>query len=359
MMNNRFSIALCAFLIATSVSPSAAFAKSPATGQDLFTIRIGQQPQRWALEWYIASEKGWWKEVGLNPVMSTFASGAVEIAAGASGSWDVGGAGNIPAVLGASKYGLQTIGIADAEGAIITLMATKDKADGYLKNHALLKGKTIPVTTNSTGHWGAVECLSKKFGLKPEDYRLVNLSPPDINAAVMSGKYDVSSVWAPNTYILEDAIGAKVICTGAELKLPIHSYLFTTAAFAKKNPEIVAKFLAVYLRAIAWEKAHPKETEAYLKSFFGTVGVTFPDKYLAQELRDRPAYDLAEQRKIFEKVSTGNSEIGKWWNEVGKFMVSVGVINTIPDPKTLVTDKYLQMIQSDPKLKEFANKASD
>lgn len=358
-MNNRFSTALCALLVAASVGTGAALAQSPATGQDLFTIRIGQQPQRWALEWYIASEKGWWKEVGLNPVMSTFASGAVEIAAGASGSWDVGGAGNIPAVLGASKYGLQTIGIADAEAAIITLMATKDKADGYLKNHALLKGKTIPVTTNSTGHWGAVECLSKKFGLKPDDYRLVNLSPPDINAAVMSGKYDVSSVWAPNTYILEEAIGAKVICTGAELKLPIHSYLFTTSAFAKKNPEIVAKFLAVYLRAVAWEKTHPKETEAYLKTFFGTVGVTFPDKYLAQELHDRPAFDLAEQRKIFENGSAGDSEIGKWWNEVGKFMVSVGVINTIPDPTNLVTDKYLQMIQRDRKLREFANNASD
>ena len=96
-----------------------------------------------------------------------------------------------------------------------------------------------------------------------------------------------------------------------------------------------------------------------MKTFFGTVGVTFPDKYLAQELHDRPAFDLAEQRKIFENSSTGNSEIGKWWNEVGKFMISVGVINTIPDPKNLVTDKYLQMIQRDRKLREFANNASD
>ncbi len=357
-MKNRFSIALGALLVVASVCSAPLFAQSPSTGEGMFTIRIGQQPQRWALEWYIASEKGWWKEVGLNPVMSTFASGAVEIAAGASGSWDVGGAGNIPSVLGASKYGLQTIGIADGEAAIITVMAAKDKADGYLKNPAQLKGKTIPVTTNSTGHWGAAECLSKKFGLKPDDYRFVNLSPPDINAAVMSGTYDISSVWAPNTYILEEAIDAKVICTGAELKLPIHSYLFTTPAFAKKNPEMVAKFLAVYLRAVAWEKAHPRETEAYLKAFFGTVGVKFPDKYLAQELHDRPAYDLSEQLKIFENSSTGNAEIGKWWNEVGQFMVSVGVINKIPDPKNAVTEKYLKMIQSDPKLKAFVNDVS-
>lgn len=333
--------------------PGQAAAQAAPAGEELFTIRIGQQPQRWALEWYIASEKGWWKEVGLKPEISTFASGAVEIAAGASGSWDVGGAGNIPSLLGASKYGLQTIGIADGEAAIITLMATKDRADEYLKNPALLKGKTIPVTSNSTGQWGATECLSKKFGLKPDDYRFVNLSPPDINAAVMSGKYDISSVWAPNTYILEEAIGAKVICTGAELKMPIHSYLFTTPAFAKKHPDKVARFLAVYLRAVAWQRAHPEEARAYLKAFFGSVGVKFPDKYLAQELRDRPAFDLAEQTKLFALGPGGSSEIVGWWNSVGEFMVSVGVVKKIPDPKTMVTGKYLQMIQDDPKLRAF------
>ena len=358
MIKNRLSIVHVALLVGVLVVPAQVVAQSDTSTNSLFTIQIAQQPQRWALEWFIASEKGWWKEIGLNPVMSTFASGAVEIAAGSSGSWDVGGAGNIPSVLGASKYGLQTIGIADEEAGIITVMATKDKADAYLKNPALLKGKTIPVTTNSTGHWGAAECLAKKFGLKSDEYRFVNLSPPDINAAVMSGKYDASEVWAPNTYILQDAIGAKVICTGAELKLPIHSYLFATPTFAQKHPDMVAKFLAIYLRAVAWEKAHPKDTENYLKAFFTSVGVKFPDTYLAQELHDRPAFELSAQLKIFDGNSTGSSEIAKWWNEVGQFMVTVGVINKVPDPKNLATDKYLQMVQNDPKLRAFADDVS-
>lgn len=352
----RIRFVVGTFVLACALAgPSIAQAAPDVSG--LTTIRVAQQPQRWALEWYIASQKGWWKEVGLEPVMSIFASGAVEIGAGASGSWDVGGAGNIPSLLGASKYGLITIGVADGEAAIITIMATKDKADEYLKNPGLLKGRTIPVTTNSTGQWGAAECLAKKFGLKPDEYRFLNLSPPDINAAMMSGKYDVTEAWAPNTYILEEAIGAKVICTGAELNMPIHSYLFTTAEFAKRNPEAVAKFLAVYLRAVAWERTHPKETEEYLKEYFNSVGVKFPDKYLSQELHDRPAFTLAEQLKIFEG-GTGKSEISKWWNEVGQFMVSVRVVNKIPDPAINLTDKYLLMVDNDPKLKAFANDVS-
>jgi len=345
-------------LFAAVTMTTLSIAQTTAPEGTLTTIRIGQQPQRWALEWYIATEKGWWKEVGLKPEFSTFASGAVEIGAGASGSWDVGGAGNIPSVLGASKYGLITIGIADEEAGIITLVATSDKAEAYVKNPSSMKGKTIPVTTNSTGQWGAAECLARKFGLKPDDYRFVNLSPPDINAAVMSGKYDLTEAWAPNTYILQEAIGAKVICTGAELKMPIHSYLFTSPAFAEKNPEAVAKFLAVYLRAVAWERANPKETENYLKAWFNSVGVKFPDKYLAQELRDRPAYTLSEQLKIFANGPAGTSDIVTWWNEVGKFMISVGVIGKIPDPKTTVSERFLKMVDSDPKLKTFATEFS-
>lgn len=356
-MKVRYLAMLVAALGAATMVTQAMAQATPSTA-GMTTIRVAQQPQRWGLEWYIATEKGWWKEVGLNPVMSIFSSGAVEIGAGASGSWDVGGAGNVPSILGASKYGLTTIGIADGEAAIITIMATKDKADEYLKNPGLMKGKTIPVTTNSTGQWGAAECLAKKFGLKPDDYRFLNLSPPDINAAVMSGKYDLTEAWAPNTYILQDSIGAKVICTGAELNMPIHSYLFTTPDFAAKNPEAVAKFLAVYLRAVAWERAHPAETEQYLKAFFNSVGVKIPDKYLAQELRDRPAFTLDEQLKIFADAPAASSTIVKWWNEVGNFMVSVGVIRTIPDPKTTVTAKYLKMIENDPKLKAFANNVS-
>jgi NitT/TauT family transport system substrate-binding protein len=56
---------------------------------------------------------------------------------------------------------------------------------------------------------------------------------------------------------------------------------------------------------------------------------------------------------LFALGPGGSSEIVGWWNSVGEFMVSVGVVKKIPDPKTMVTGKYLQMIQDDPKLRAF------
>ncbi len=353
-MKQRFLAVLAAALCTTAISLAPQAQAAQDGSAQLFKIRVAQQPQRWAMEWYIATEKGWWKEVGLEPVMSTFSSGAPEIAAGASDSWDVGGAGNIPSVLGAARYGLTTIGVADGEAAIITLMATKEKADAYLKDPSLLKGKTIPVPTNSTGHWGASVCMEKKFGLKPDEYRLLNLSPSEINAAMSSGRYDLAQVWAPNTYLLDSTMQVKVICTGEEVGIPLTSNLFVTPKFAKAHPEMVARFLAVYLRAVAWQKAHPKEAIEYLDAFFKSTGVNIPHKYLATELHDRPAYTLQEQLKMFEPDSSGKSYMSDAWRQVAEFMVSVGVARKVPPFEEFATDKYLKMIQNDPKLKAFA-----
>ena len=55
-------------------------------------IKVSYQPALyWSLPYYIATEKGWWAELGLKPVFSTFPAGVPQIAASAAKSWDVGG----------------------------------------------------------------------------------------------------------------------------------------------------------------------------------------------------------------------------------------------------------------------------
>ena len=76
-----------------------------AQAQALTPIKISYQPSLyWALPFHIATEKGWWKDVGLAPEFSTFPAGVPQIAASAAGSWDVGGTGSVPAVLGHVRF---------------------------------------------------------------------------------------------------------------------------------------------------------------------------------------------------------------------------------------------------------------
>jgi ABC-type nitrate/sulfonate/bicarbonate transport system substrate-binding protein len=48
----------------------------PAVAQEVTKIKISYQPAvYWALPFFVATEKGWWKEVGLDPEFSTFPAG--------------------------------------------------------------------------------------------------------------------------------------------------------------------------------------------------------------------------------------------------------------------------------------------
>lgn len=331
-------------------------AADPATPQE---IRISYQPAFWALPWFIANDKGWWSKVGLKPTLISFAAGAPQIAAGASNAWDMGGAGDIPAVLGASKYGLLNVAISDFEPAILTIMAGSSKAaEKYEKDPKLISGKEIPVTTNSNGERVAVACLTK-MGAPPNSYRLLNLAPSDINAAMLSGRFDLASVWAPNTYILSKAMGAVVVCRGSQTDVKATGRLFVIPEFAKKHPDAVARSLALYFHAIEWERKHPKETLEYLAKFYETVGIKVPPQNLPDEVADHPHSNLQEQLKFFARQKSGESSVDAWSSDVAKFLVEKGSIPEVPAPTTYVTDEYLKMISKDKDLMRFATEGDD
>ncbi|MHB1957066.1 MAG: ABC transporter substrate-binding protein [Sulfobacillus sp.] len=339
--------------VALAACGSSSPKKPQASPQAFTTITIGIQPQRWALPWYIATQRGYWAQVGLKPVIKSFASGPPEIDAGVAGGWDVGGAGDIPSFLGSSKYGLINIAIADREEKILTLMATPGEAAKVLANPQVLVGKTIPMTADSTGQWIAQECLTKKFHLAPSQYHLINLSPPEINAAFSSGKYDVSEVWAPNTYVLESKLGAKVICTGGQVHIPVTSNVFVTPAYAQAHPNDVAKMLAVYEKAIAWEHAHPKGAATYLGAFLSSEGVIIPQRDLPIELGLRPDYTLSQQLQIFR--GGPSSEMTRWSKLVVAFMTANGLIKASPNFGAVISSRFLKMIASNTKLNAFAS----
>lgn len=88
--------------------------------------------------------KNWWAELGLKPEFSTFPAGVPQIAASASKSWDVGGTGSVPAVLGFVRFGIKTIGMTNDESAGNALVATPKGAEAFAKIHNRhLKGRQL------------------------------------------------------------------------------------------------------------------------------------------------------------------------------------------------------------------------
>jgi NitT/TauT family transport system substrate-binding protein len=316
-------------------------------------IKVSYQVAYWALPMFVAQDKGWWAEAGLKPEFVAYPAGAQQIAGAASQSWDVGGTGSPPAVLGAQRYGVITIGLTNDESATNAVMARKDKVAAIEANPAKeIKGQQILLSPNSTGEYATMACLTK-WGLKRSDVTIVPLAPAQLVSAFTGGNGLLAGTWAPNTYTLNDQMGAQVICSGKDAGAVVPGALIARRDFAKQHPELVAKFLAVYLRAVTWEKTHKQDFTASLKKFFDANGVMLKPQYLDTET-ERPIYVLDEQLKLFNRAA-GESQVDGWFNKLSDYLKSVGTIQQIPDPKTYITREYLEDVDKDPKLKAFAD----
>jgi sulfonate transport system substrate-binding protein len=329
-----------------------------AAAQDLKEVRISSQPALLgSVPFALANEKGWWKEVGLKVTVTEFPAGAPQIAA--SKSWDVGYTGSVPAVLGAVRFGLHTVAFSDDQSATNAIYVRGANADALIKTPASMKGQTMFLTGNSTVDLASRSCLTK-FGLAKGDVTVRSMGQAEIIAAMSSGSADIGGLWAPNTYTVEEKAGAKYLCSGKDTGTMIPGNLVVRAEWAKENPQLVARFLAVYLRAQRHLAANRKDALAIMKKHYETGGVQISDAAMNKEFDTRPTFDLAGQLAMFNRgaqPSRGDTTM----NTIAAFMKEVGSLRAdeaLPDPKTYVTDEYLKLVDKDPQLKAFANRTN-
>lgn len=330
---------------------------SHAQQPQLTEIKVSYQPALyWALPFYIATEKGWWAELGLRPVFSTFPAGVPQIAAAASKSWDVGGTGGVPAVLGHVRFGLKTIGVSNDESAGNALLASRATAERFANNPASIKGQTIVLTSNSTGDYAVQSCL-KRYGLTKADVTIKNMGQAEIISAMSSGNADLGGLWAPNIYTLEEKAGARVLCSGKEGGAFVPGALIVRGDYAEQNPDNVAKFLAIYLRGWSWATANRNEAIAMMKKFYEQGGTNISEASMRKEFETRPTFTLAQQLQNMDRAR-GASTTDGWFGSIGEFMKGTGAIPTVPPSADYITDAFMKRVAADPRLREFANRTN-
>lgn len=328
---------------------------APALAAD--DVGVSYQPALyWALPFYIADQKGWWDEIGLNPNYSTFPSGAPQVAAAASGSWDVGGTGSAPAVLGAARFDIVTIGVTNNESAGNAMMARADDIEAIKADPTTLKGAQLLVTTNSTGEYASAACI-ESFGLNyPEDIEVVNLNQGEIISAFATGTGKLAGLWAPNIYTLEARAGAQLLCSGQDAGAIVPGALIARRDYAEANPEMVAKFLAVFLRGVNYIRANNDESVDMMADFYALTGVELPKKFLQREIDTRPMFNLGEQLEIMDKAD-GASTVEEWFGGLGGYMTSTGTLSEMLEASSFVDPTYMQLVADTPELAAFANRS--
>ena len=216
-----------------------------------------------------------------------------------------------------------------------------------MKDPTSIKGQTIVFTANSTGDYAVQSCLAK-WGLKKSDVTVKSMGQAEIISAMSSGNADLGGLWAPNTYTMEEKTGAKQICSGQDAGAAVPGALMARADYAKEQPQNVAKFLAVYLRAWKWLNAHQPEAIAMMKKFYEQGGVTISEASMKKEFETRPTFDLAEQLKIMKRPPAGASEVDGWFTKIGAFMQGHEPLSQATAASKSMPDTYIALIASHP-----------
>ncbi len=234
-------------------------------------IKVGSSPVTSSAALYLAQERGYFKEQGLDVEITDFAnSGAPMTLLLSKGELDVG-AGNISAGLFNAIASGQNLKIVADKGS---LDKNKDYLALVVRNEHLKSGRYKSIKDLKGFKMGLTslegvsqEILTEKFlqsvGLKLEDVTFVKLAYAEMNLALKSGFIDATIQIEPFlTKAQIDGIATKV-AGGSEIYPKQQSgVLLYSPAFMKDNPNEAKKFMVAYAKGI----------QDYNKAFTENIG---------------------------------------------------------------------------------------
>ena len=221
----------------------------------------------------------------------------------------------------------------------------------------------VAITANSTVHYAALKCLDDLYSNFSTVNTFIYQPPADVIKSLTDGDVDYGSLWAPNLYsVLDNVEGSAILCSGDRVGATVPGGIMVRQEFGDEKPEVVAKFLAGWLRGIGYMK-NPRnrdQSAIYLREFNEETlpGSSISDSAIRQDFALRPMFDLDEQLDLFSRASGLTSTVDDWYNGVSDFLVGSGVLTEAPPVEDYITDKYLALVAQNETLKEFSLKSS-
>lgn len=234
---------------------------------------------------YVAKDKGFFDEVGLNiEIVDTVAGGATAVQMVSSG--DVQGALlSTMAIINARSAGLPVVGVADIQSAFTEspLEEFYVRADSGINSIEDLKGKKIAINlVKSSFHYTWLMAL-ENAGMSADDVTFVNLSFDQQQSALERGSVDAIGLMQPYTkkaresdklkllYDAVDVFGERQFCE-----------IFVNSVWAENNDEDAKKFVGGIVKAIKWIEENQNEAKQIISKYTG-IDVQYIDDYKFQE----------------------------------------------------------------------------
>ena len=261
-----------------------------AQAKELLDVPIGISPVMSSAAMFIAKERGYFKEQGINPVINPFkASGAKMVPFFATGQLFVGG-GNISAgMYNAIAHDIPIKIVAD-KGAVspghgyLALIVRKDHVDsGRYKDFKDLKGMTLAVTAKGVSQEIVTEMYLKKAGLSLNDIKLRHLAYSDINIALANKSIDASVQIEPFVAAaVKNDFAVRVAGDDEIYPNQQSAAIMYSPVFMEKYPEQAKGFMVAYVKGLR------DYNDAFEKNIDKNAIINILTKYT--RIKDRSVY---------------------------------------------------------------------
>ncbi len=284
---------------------------------------------------YIALEKGFFKELGLDLKLQVFETVAKGFPVFLSGQLE-----------GLAPVTSEVVALA-AQGGDFRVVLVEDTsvgADVLLARNSIaslqdLKGKKIGAELGGIGHFFVLQILAKA-GLAEKDVTIVNVAPDAAAAAFQKGDLEIVYTYSPfSDQALKAQKDGRVLFSSKQMPTAIADlYVFSTK-FIQSNSKAVTAFVEGHFKGLEFLKTNPKEGLAIMAK---QLNITPAD--LEQQLKGIQMPDLATNVEMLGNPSS-NLSLLKPMTELATFLKTTGKVSAAPDMAKFLDPQFVQAIQ--------------
>jgi NitT/TauT family transport system substrate-binding protein len=255
-------------------------------------------------------------------------------------------------VLGTALADLSLVAVAGDEAPAHVLVVRSDDAATVAQPQSL-RGRQVLVTLNSAAELVLLGCI-RRWNVRREDLTTINLAPAQIITAFAAGTGAAALLWGPYQHQLAERAGVQPLCSGRDAGLVLPAGVVARSAFAREQPEVLARFVAVYLRAVAWQRANAAEAAVLMGRFAAAGGLALPDAALAPLIEANTTFALDEQLRLMARTGTQPSQLDRAFTALASYLRGVHAIRAVPNVRDVLSDEVLRGIAADERLRTVA-----
>jgi len=313
------------------VSMMFGFASSCGPTPNNKTFRIGLGPWIGFGPLYLAQEKGFFRDAGVEVELTVLTGIADRNSALKSGKIDGLAAAVDYVVLSAGNH---------LETTIVMSIDESSGGDGIVSNSSIkrfedLRGKRVAFQRGLPAEF-FLRALLQQHGIRLDELNTVDMETAQAGAAFIAKQVDAAVVWEPWLTKAREEGGGHILASTKEYPNLIVDCLAFNKDVVGRSPEDVRKIVSAILKAIDYWKQHPDEADAIMAPHFQVDTAKY-----AQILSGAKFSDLVRNREYFG-TSQSPGPIFEVAKRASVIWLDAKVIEVPVQPESIISTSFVK-----------------